>query len=179
MKHTLSAKQKAALVAAATAPQQLKVTAHGDREVVITRSFHAPRTLVWDAYTKPALLKRWLGVFGDITLDVCEVDLLVGGKYRYVWRGPNFQMGMGGEYREVKAPERIVSTEKYDESWYPGGAVGTVVLTEKGGVTTLTMTMRYDSKESRDAVLKSPMEQGMAAGFDTLEKLLTEQLATN
>src|SRR5687768_1959399 len=102
----------------------LKVAAHGDREVVITRSFDAPRKLVWDAYTKPALLKRWLGVGfrGDITLEVCEVDLRVGGKYRYVWRGPDFQMGMGGEYREVKAPERIVSTEKYDESWYPGGA---------------------------------------------------------
>jgi uncharacterized protein YndB with AHSA1/START domain len=81
-------------------------------------------------------------------------------------------MGMGGEYREVTPPERIVSTEKYDESWYPGGAVGTVVLTEKGGVTTVTMTMRYDSKEARDAVVKSPMEQGVAAGFDTLEKLL-------
>ena len=153
----------------------LKVTANGDREVVITRSFDAPRKLVWDAYTKPALLKRWLGVgyLSGITLDVCEVDLRVGGKYRYVWKGPdNFRMGMGGEYLEVKAPERIVNTEKYDESWYPGGAVGTVVLSEKGGVTTVTTTMRYDSREARDAVLKSPMEQGLSAGFDTLEKLL-------
>ena len=152
----------------------LKVTAHGDREVVITRSFDAPRKLVWDAYTKPALLKRWLGVgfMEGVTFEVCEVDLRVGGKYRYVWSGPNFRMGMGGEYREVKAPERIVSTEKYDESWYPGGAVGTLVLTEKGGVTTVTTTMRYDSKEAREAVLKSGMEQGLSAGFDNLEKLL-------
>lgn len=172
MKHKLSATQKAQLVQAANAAPRLSVAAHGDREVVITRSFDAPRTLVWDAYTKPAHLKRWLGVFGDITLDVCEVDLRVGGKYRYVWRGPDFQMGMGGEYREVKAPERIVSTEKYDESWYPGGAVGTVVFTEKGGITTVTTTMRYDTKEARDAVMKSPMEQGLAAGYDTLEKLL-------
>ena len=152
----------------------LKVNANGDREVVITRSFDAPRTLVWDAYTKPALLKRWLGVgyVPDVTLDVCEVDLRVGGKYRYVWRGPNFQMGMSGEYREVKAPERIVSTEKYDDAWYPGSAVGTMVLTEKAGVTTVTTTMRYDTKEARDAVMKSPMEHGMAFGYDTLEKLL-------
>ena len=152
----------------------LEVTAHGDREVVITRSFDAPRKLVWDAYTRPELIRRWLGVgyMSDITFAVCEVDLRVGGKYRYVWRGPNFQMGMGGEYREVKAPERLVSTEQYDEAWYPGGAVGTMVLTEKGGVTTMTLTMRYDTKEARDAVMKSPAEEGMAAGFDTLEKLL-------
>ena len=152
----------------------LKVTANGDRDVVITRSFDAPRQLVWDAYTKPELLRRWLGVgyVPDVTLAVCEVDLRVGGKYRYVWSGQTFRMGMGGEYREVKAPERLVSTERYDESWYPGGAVGTMVLTEKGGVTTVTTTMRYDTKEARDAVMKSPMEQGMAFGFDTLEKLL-------
>ena len=157
----------------------LKVTANGDREVVITRSFDAPRTLVWDAYTKPELLKRWLGVgfIPDVTFDVCEVDLRVGGKYRFVWRGPNFRMGMGGEYLEIKAPERLVSTEKYDESWYPGGAVGTVVLTEKSGVTTLTQTMRYDSKEAREAVLKSGMEQGLSAGYDNLEKLLASLLA--
>ena len=152
----------------------LKVTANGDREVVVTRSFDAPRKLVWDAYTKPAILKRWLGVgfIPDVTFAVCEVDLRVGGKYRYVWRGPNFEMGMGGEFLEVKAPERLVSTEKYDQSWYPGEGVGTVVLTEKGGVTTLTMTLRYDSKEARDAVMKSGMDQGMSAGFDNLEKLL-------
>ena len=152
----------------------LKVAAHGDREVVITRSFDAPRQLVWDAYTKPALLRRWLGVgfIEGITFEVCEVDLRVGGKYRFVWRSPNFQMGMGGEYREIKAPERLVSTERYDEAWYPGDAVGTLVLTEKGGVTTVTQTMRYDSKEAREAVLKSGMEEGLSAGFDNLEKLL-------
>src|SRR5687767_7067498 len=137
----------------------LTIVAQGDREILITRSFDAPRSLVWDAMTKPALMKRWFGVFGGITLDVCEVDLRPGGKYRYVWKGPdNFRMGMGGEYLEVKSPERIVSTEKYDDAWYPGGAVGTLVLTEKGGITTLSTTVRYDSKEAREAVLKSPME---------------------
>ena len=151
----------------------LKVTTNGDREIVITRSFDAPRRLVFDAMTKPELMKRWFGVFGGWSLEVCEVDLRVGGSYRYLWRGPDgAQMGMRGVYREVVPPERIVSTEQYDESWYPGGAVGTLVLTEKGGKTTLTTTVRYDTREARDAVLKSPMESGMAAGYDNLEKFL-------
>ena len=151
----------------------LKVSARGDREIVMTRSFDAPRTLVFDAMTKPALLKRWFGVIQGWTLDVCEVDLRVGGSYRYQWSGPDgVKMGMRGIYKEIVAPERITTTEKFDESWYPGGAVGTMVLTEKGGTTTMTNTMTYDSREARDAVLKSPMEQGAGAGFDKLEELL-------
>jgi uncharacterized protein YndB with AHSA1/START domain len=81
-------------------------------------------------------------------------------------------MGMRGTLREVVVPERIVSTETFDESWYEGAAVGTIEFVERGGKTTLTMTMRYDSREIRDAVLKSPMEQGVAASFDTLADLL-------
>ncbi|MGH7676869.1 MAG: SRPBCC family protein [Gemmatimonadaceae bacterium] len=154
----------------------LKVTANGDREIVMTRSFDAPRQLVFEAMTKPELMKRWFGVFDGWTLEVCEVDLRVGGKYRYQWRGPaGEQMGMRGVYREVVAPERIVSTEQFDQSWYPGGAVGTLVLTEKGGKTTMTTTVRYDSREARDAVLKSPMETGAGAGYDNLEKFLATQ----
>ena len=154
----------------------LKVTANGDREIAWTRSFDAPRRLVFDAMTKPELMKRWFGVFGGWTLDVCEVDLRVGGSFRYLWRGPDgAQMGMRGVYREVVPPERIVNTEQYDEAWYPGGAVETLVLTEKAGKTTITATVRYDSREVRDAVLKSPMESGMAAGYDNLEKFLETQ----
>jgi uncharacterized protein YndB with AHSA1/START domain len=151
----------------------LTVSTPSDREIVMTREFDAPRELVFDAYTKPELLKRWLGVFGGWTMAECEVDLRVGGSYRYVWRGPNGeQMGMRGTLREVVVPERIVSTETFDESWYEGAAVGTIEFVERGGKTTLTMTMRYDSREIRDAVLKSPMEQGVAASFDTLADLL-------
>src|SRR5262245_40384379 len=151
----------------------LKVTAAGDREIVMTREFDAPRALVFEAYTKPELLKRWLGVVGGWSLDVCEIDLRVGGAYRYVWRHPEQgEMGMGGVYREVVPPERIVSTEKFDQPWYPGEAVGTVVLVERGGKTTLTTTVRYESKEARDAVLKSPMEQGVAASYDRLAEVL-------
>ena len=156
----------------------LKVTTPTDREIAMTRVFDAPRNLVFEAYTKPELLKRWLGVHGGWSWAVCEIDLRVGGAYRFVWRGPDgTEMGMGGVYREVAAPERIVATESFDQSWYPGDAVSTTVIIEQGGRTTLTITVRYQSQEARDAVLKSPMEKGMAAGFDKLAELLASTLA--
>ena len=151
----------------------LKVTARSDREIVMTRIFDAPRNLVFDAYTKPELLKRWLGVFGGYSMPVCEVDLRVGGAYRFVWRGPDgAEMGVRGVYREVVRPERLVHTEKFDEAWYPGESLITTVLAEQGGKTTLTVTMRYESREARDAVLKSPMESGVAQSYDKLAELL-------
>lgn len=156
----------------------LKVTTPTEREIALTRVFDAPRNLVFEAYTKPELVKRWLGVHDGWSWAVCEIDLRVGGAYRYVWRGPDgAEMGMGGVYREVVAPERIVATEKFDQSWYPGEAVSTVSMVEQGGKTTLTLTVRYESREARDAVLKSPMEQGVAAGFDKLADLLASTLA--
>jgi uncharacterized protein YndB with AHSA1/START domain len=81
-------------------------------------------------------------------------------------------MGMGGLYREIVAPERIVNTERFDEAWYPGEALNTLVLVEKGGRTTLTQTVRYESREARDAVLKSGMESGVAASYERLADLL-------
>jgi uncharacterized protein YndB with AHSA1/START domain len=151
----------------------LTIEPRGDREIVMTRVFDAPRNLVFDAHTKPELLKRWLGVFGGWTLPVCEVDLRVGGTYRWVWRGADGkEMGVRGVYREVVPPERIVHTEKFDEAWYPGESLITTVLTEQGGKTTLTVTMRYESREARDAVLKSPMEGGLAQSYDKLAELL-------
>lgn len=153
----------------------LKITTPTDREIAMTRVFDAPRDLVFKAYTTPELVKRWLGVHGGWSLDVCEIDLRVGGSYRYLWRGPNgAEMGMRGVYREIVVPERIVATEVFDQSWYSGDAVDTVELVEQGGRTTLTLTVRYNSRETRDAVLKSPMEQGVAAGFDKLAGLLPE-----
>lgn len=151
----------------------LKITTPTDRDIVMTRVFDAPRRLVYDAYTKPELLKRWLGVHNGWILAVCEIDLRVGGSYRYVWRGPDgMEMGMRGVYQELVPSERVVATEKFDQPWYEGEAVGTVTFDEEKGKTTLTMTIRYTSKEVRDAVLASPMEQGVAAGFDKLEELL-------
>lgn len=152
----------------------LKLTLSGDREIVFTRSFNAPRQMVWDAMTKPELLKRWLFGPPGWTMTVCEMDLRVGGKYRWVWRGPDGnEMGMGGVHKEIVPPEKIVNSQLFDQDWTGGEAVGTLVLTEKNGVTLLTNTVRYNTPEAREAVLKTPMEQGMAMGYDRLEQLLT------
>jgi uncharacterized protein YndB with AHSA1/START domain len=155
---------------------ELTVTTAGDRDVVMTRVFDAPRTLVFDAMTKPELIRRWLLGPPGWTMEVCDVDLRVGGKYRYEWLGPGgVKMGMGGVHTEVVVPERIVCTQLFDEDWTGGEAVGTLVLTEKDGKTTLTNTVRYSSAAAREAVLKTPMEQGMAAGYDRLDELLASQ----
>jgi uncharacterized protein YndB with AHSA1/START domain len=151
----------------------LKVATRGDREVVMTRVFHAPRDQVFDAMTRPELLTRWLGVFGGWTLQVCDIDLKVGGAYRYVWRGADgTNMGMRGVYREIVRPERLAATEVFDDPWYPGEAVATLVLVEQGGKTTLTNTVLYESRAARDAVLKSNMEKGAAASYDKLAEVL-------
>jgi len=157
----------------------LKLTTPGERELVMTRSFDAPRQLVFDAHTKPDLVRRWLLGPPGWSMPVCEIDLRVGGKYRYVWQHDRdgTKMGMGGVYSEVVAPERIVNTEKFDEAWYPGEALGTLVLVEQGGKTTLTYTMRYESRAARDAVIKSNMESGVAASYDRLAELLASTRA--
>jgi uncharacterized protein YndB with AHSA1/START domain len=156
------------------AAASLKVVAQGDREIVISREFDAPRDMVWDAHTKPELLKRWLGVWKDWALDVCEVDLRVGGRYRWVWRSAKGQtMAAGGVYREVVRPERYVATEQFDDPWYEGEAVSTTVFTDLGGGRTLmTNTMRYASRAARDGVLKSGMETGLVASYDQLAAVL-------
>ena len=152
----------------------LKVTTPTDREIVMMRVFDAPRRLVFDALTKPELVKQWLLGPPGWSMPVCEIDLRVGGAYRYVWRHTTNgnEMGMGGVYREIAAPERIVATEKFDEAWYPGEAVGTLELSERGGKTTLTQIVFYQSREARDAVLASGMEKGVIASYDRLAELL-------
>jgi uncharacterized protein YndB with AHSA1/START domain len=156
-----------------TRTAQLRIEARGDRDLVMTREFDAPRHLVYEALTQPELIRRWLGVMEGWTMDVCDVDLRVGGSFRYLWRqAGGVEMGMRGVYREIVPDERIVSTEKFDESWYPGDAVGTAELVEAGGRTTLTTTVRYSSREARDAVLASPMERGVSKGYDALDAVL-------
>jgi uncharacterized protein YndB with AHSA1/START domain len=154
----------------------LTITADGEHQIVVTRVFDAPRHLVWDAHTRPELVKRWLAGPAGWTMEVCVIDLRVGGAYRYVWRRDDTgtKMGVGGVYREVVAPERMVTTERFDQSWYDGEGVGTLVLHERDGQTTLTNTLRYDTREIRDRVLASPMDQGMAASYDRLERMLHE-----
>jgi uncharacterized protein YndB with AHSA1/START domain len=152
----------------------LKLMTQGDREIVMTRALDAPRRLVFDACTKPELVKQWLLGPPGWSMPICEIDLRVGGVYRYVWRrdSDGSEMGMGGVYREIAAPERLVATEKFDQPWYPGEAVGTTVLVEQGGKTAITQTVLYQSQEARDAVLKSGMERGVAASYDRLADLL-------
>lgn len=156
----------------------LKITAAGEREIVMTRVFDAPRKLVFDAHTEPELLKRWLFRPNGWSLAVCDIDLRVGGAFRYVWRKVDgTEMGMSGTYREIVRPERIVHTEVFDDPWFPGTAIITTVLLERDARTTFTCTMLYESREARDGVLKSPMESGLDAGYSRLDDLLASTLA--
>ena len=156
----------------------LKITTPSDREIAMTRTFDAPRQLVFEAYTRPELVRRWLLGPPGWSMPVCEIDLRVGGGFRYLWRkAGGVEMGMRGVYREIVMPERIVATEVFDQAWYPGEAVGTVTFVEVRGRTTLSIIMCYDSRATRDAVLKSGMERGVAAGFDRLAELLAQPLA--
>jgi uncharacterized protein YndB with AHSA1/START domain len=152
----------------------LTVSTPSDREIALTRTFNAPRALVFDALTKPDLVKRWmLGNMGA-AMPVCEIDLRVGGAYRFVWRNPDgSEMAMMGVYRELVRPERIVNTQRFDTPWMPGESVLTTTLTESGGKTTFTSTTLFDSVETRDKMLKSGMESGASASYDRLEAVLT------
>src|SRR5712675_1520146 len=129
----------------------LQVTTPTDREIVLTRVFDAPRRRVFDAFSKPELLKRWFGPRGW-SLPVCEVDLRVGGGFRFVMRrADGREMGMRGVYREITPPERSVHMESFDD--YPGESQVTAVFVEDAGKTTLSATVLYTSKEDRDAVI--------------------------
>jgi uncharacterized protein YndB with AHSA1/START domain len=159
----------------ASSPSRAKliVSTPSDREIALRRSFDAPRALVWKAYTTPDLVKRWLGAFGDWSLEVCEMDLRPGGSYRWVWRkAGGGQMGVRGIFMEVVAPERIVSTEQFDDPWYEGEGQVTATFVEDRNKTTLTLKIRYISKAVRDSVLKSPMEHGVAASYDKLAEVV-------
>jgi uncharacterized protein YndB with AHSA1/START domain len=160
--------------------KRLTVTAQGDREIVITRVFDAPRTLVFDAWTRPELFARWFGPRGW-TVPVCEIDLRPGGAYRYVLRGPDgAEIVMRGVYREVVPPERLVSTEVFEGfsevGWRPEDeTLTTVLFAEHDGKTTCTATVRYPSQEVRDAALQLDQAwKGMGDALDRLAELLAE-----
>ena len=158
--------------------ETFKIAPSGDREIIMTRLFEAPRELVFEALTKPELVKRWLLGPPGWSMPVCKIDLKVGGAYRYVWRNEDGrEMGMGGKYTEIVRPERIVHTELFDEAWYEGESLNTWVLSEKGGNTTLTVTMRYGSQKTRDGVLESGMASGVAVSYERLDEILASQLA--
>ena len=146
-----------------------------DLEILITRSFNAPRDLVWEAMSRPELIKQWLFGPPGWTMTVCDDDLRVGGQFKWAWRGPDgMEMAMHGVYRDVTPLERIVRTEMFDFGCeaQSGEQLATMVLTEISDTTKLTLTVLYPSKEARDGALASGMEKGVAAGYDRLEEML-------
>ncbi len=152
---------------------KVKVVPDGDRAIRITRSFKAPRDLVFDAMSKPEMMKNWFHGPPGWTLTTCTMDLRPGGSYRWVWKNDKgHEMGMGGRIIDVAPPERMITTEKFDQAWYPGEATNSLVLTETNGVTLMSLTVEYETKEARDGVLASPMESGMEASYTRLDQYL-------
>jgi uncharacterized protein YndB with AHSA1/START domain len=152
---------------------RLTISTPTDREVMLSRDFDAPPSLVFDALTKPELLKRWYGPTGW-TMEVCEIDLRVGGKWRFVSRNPNGKViGQFGVYHEIERPLRLVNTESW-EDWEAGETLVTNSLANENGRTKLTSTIRFPSREVRDVVLKSGLEHGAEAGYQKLAEVLGE-----
>ena len=152
--------------------ETLNVTIPTDREIVVTRVFTAPRNLVFEARTNPKYLPQWMLGPDGWTMPVCEMDLRPGGSWHFVWRhSSGKEMEMRGEYREVKPPERVVSSESWGPDWPE--TLNTVVFSEHAGKTTATITLLYPSKEARDAALKTDMKQGLALSYDCLENYLS------
>jgi len=154
------------------------VTTPSECEIALTRLFDAPRRLVFRTLTEPALVKRWLYGPDGWAFTVCEIDLRVGGAYRYVWRHEDGdEMGMRGEYREILRSDRIVTTERFDEPFDSGESQVTTTLVEWENRTTLTMTVLYVSQAARDEAVASNMATGIEAGFGRVEALLAALLA--
>jgi uncharacterized protein YndB with AHSA1/START domain len=148
------------------------VTTPTDEEIVMTRLFDAPRQLVFEAMTKPEHVKRWWGCLGEgYSVPVCEIDLRVGGTWRFVNRHPHGEAAFHGEYREIAPPGRLVFTEIFED--FPDSvSVVTTVLTEEGAKTRMIATVRYPSREVRDVVLSTGMSTGAGLSYDRLEDLV-------
>lgn len=149
------------------------VTLPSDREILITRQFDAPAALIFKAWTTPELVKRWWG-FDSSEWLVCEIDLRVGGSWRYVTREEGgYEVAFHGEYREIDAPARIVSTEVF-EAYPDAAALNTIVFEERAGVTTMTINVLHSHQEHRDAHVASGMEAGMQVSMNRLEDTVAE-----
>jgi uncharacterized protein YndB with AHSA1/START domain len=154
-----------------TSAKTLEITTPSDREVAMTRTFDAPRRLVWEAWTDPRYVPRWMTGPEGWTMPVCEIDLRPGGSWHFVWRrADGSEMEMRGSYREVAPPDRLVCTEKWGDEWPE--TINTLTLVERDGRTTVTQTILYPSKEARDAALGTGMADGASQSLDRLETLL-------
>jgi uncharacterized protein YndB with AHSA1/START domain len=161
------------MTASLTANQDsFTVTTPSDREIRMTRLFNAPRGLVFEAMTRPEHVREWWGRLGDgYSVPVCEIDLRVGGRWRFVNRHPHGEAAFHGEYREITPPGRVVFTEIFEE--FPDSvSVVTAELTEEGGKTRLTATVCYPSVEVRDMVLGTGMSTGARISYDRLADLV-------
>jgi len=159
-----------------------QVTLPSDTEVSVTRSFHAPRTLVWQAHTVPELARQWLGYPGW-SMPVCEMDVRVGGKYRWRWRSDENgqEFGFVGTFNEVSEPAKL----SYDQYYVPGDFDSAMPLdnptmirstyTEKNAITTLVTVMDFGSKEARDAAISTGMTDGMEVSYQRLEELIASE----
>jgi uncharacterized protein YndB with AHSA1/START domain len=145
------------------------VTLPSDIEIVVTRDVNAPRALVFEAWTSPEHLPKWMLGPPGWTMPVCEIDLRPGGAWRMVWRGTDgAELAMRGVYREIVSPERVVNTESWGPEWPE--TLNTIVFDEADGKTTVTLTIVYASKEARDAALQTGMTDGMNATFARLDE---------
>lgn len=160
--------------------EKAKVSLPSDIEVRVTRDFAAPRQLVWDAHTKPELVRRWMLGPPGWSMPVCEMDVRPGGKYRWRWRSEDEgkEFGFFGEFREVDATARMIHEENYDPGDIGGAmdasnpAIIRTSLSERAGVTTLELVMKFTSKEIRDAAVSTGMTDGMEMGYERLDTLL-------
>ena len=149
------------------------VTMPSDREVTVTRRFSATAENVFAAYTKPELVTRWLSGPEGWRLAVCDIDLRVGGRFRYEWRHTSGEgMGMGGEYREIEQSVRLITTELFDADWTGGETVVTTLFRREVDGTVVTMTILYSSREARDGALATGMADGMEASYRALDEAL-------
>src|SRR4051812_41050435 len=128
-------------------PDSFNVSTPSSREILVTRDFDAPRTRLFDAFTKPEIVRRWLLGPPGWTMPVCDIDLRIGGAYRYGWRSEKdgAQMAVGGVFQEIQRVERLVATERFDDAWYPGQALTTTTFTETRGITTVSIRILYES----------------------------------
>jgi len=158
-------------------PKPCEVTMPSDREVRVVRTFDAPRKLVWDAHTRPELVTKWMLGPPGWSMPVCEMDVRTGGTYRWRWRSDEDgkEFGFHGTFLEVRAPSRTVHEEHYDPGEVGGPmpsepAIVTTEYVESNGRTTLTVTMRFASKEIRDAAVSTGMTDGMEMGYARLDE---------
>ncbi len=151
----------------------LTIEIANDLEVVLIREFNAPRELLYRCHTEPDLVRRWLLGPPGWTMPVCEIDARVGGKYRYVWCSDSgIEMGMGGLFKELVRPERVVNTQLFDQDWTGGETIGTITFTQHNGGARMHQVILYSSKSARDGALQTGMAEGMQSSYQQLDKVL-------